>query len=98
MTKTRWACLCLYRQLQYTGRLHVRFQGDWAGAAAGVPQVLVNKARGLAVEHELLSKKLAGGFDARTSKRIGEIAPVTNALKAWEDAQTVCTGSLQETN
>lgn len=51
---------------------------------------MLNRARSIAAEHTKLNEQLAESFDAKTAKRIGELAPVTNALKEWDTANEVC--------
>lgn len=41
----------------------------------------------MASEHDKLSKEMSDGFDAKISKRMGELKGVTSALKEWEDTQ-----------
>lgn len=41
----------------------------------------------MAQEHDRLSKETAETFDAKISRRIGELRSVTEALKEWEDTQ-----------
>jgi peptide chain release factor 1 len=41
----------------------------------------------MASEHDKLSKETSENFDAKVSKRIGELKGVATALKEWEDAQ-----------
>ncbi|KAK7746325.1 Peptide chain release factor 1, mitochondrial [Cytospora paraplurivora] len=53
-----------------------------------LPQVLLERARKLAAEHDQLSEKLADNFDTKVAKRAGEIAGVVSALREWESAQS----------
>ena len=48
---------------------------------------LLARARNMASEHDKLSKEMSDGFDAKISKRMGELKGVTSALKEWEDTQ-----------
>jgi peptide chain release factor 1 len=48
---------------------------------------LLARARNMASEHARLSKETAETFDAKISRRIGELKGVTEALKEWEDTQ-----------
>ena len=54
---------------------------------------MLNRARSIAAEHARLSEQLADSFDTKTAKRVGELAPVTNALKEWDKANEVCSPS-----
>ncbi|KAB8076688.1 hypothetical protein BDV29DRAFT_79372 [Aspergillus leporis] len=45
---------------------------------------LLSRARSLAAEHTKLSAHLAVSFDGRVAKRVGELAPIANALKVWD--------------
>jgi len=56
---------------------------------------LLARARGMAVEHDKLSKETAETFDIKISKRIGELKSVAEALKEWEDARNALS-ELQE--
>lgn len=40
----------------------------------------------MAKEHGDITNKLAENFDTRAAKKLGELSPVTNALKDWEKA------------
>ncbi|KAF8852155.1 release factor [Acephala macrosclerotiorum] len=55
---------------------------------------LLARARNLASEHDRLTKETAESFDAKISRRIGELKGVSEALKEWETVQD----SLQELN
>jgi hypothetical protein len=54
-----------------------------------ISPVLLSRARSMASEYSKLSNELREDFNPRTAKRIGELSAVTNALKEWEDANTV---------
>ncbi|EGE02712.1 peptide chain release factor 1 [Trichophyton equinum CBS 127.97] len=53
---------------------------------AELSPILLNRARALAAEHATLTAKQAESFERAAAKRIGEIAPVANALKDWDTA------------
>ncbi|KAL1962798.1 hypothetical protein VTN77DRAFT_9167 [Rasamsonia byssochlamydoides] len=53
---------------------------------AGLSAALLSRARSIAEEHANLSELLAESFDAKVAKRVGELAPVANALKEWDKA------------
>lgn len=44
----------------------------------------------MATEHAALSASLAESFDAKVAKRVGELAPIANTLKEWDNANEVC--------
>ncbi|ODM18321.1 hypothetical protein SI65_06192 [Aspergillus cristatus] len=52
----------------------------------GLSPALLIRARSLADEHSALSSRLADSFDAKTAKRLGELAPVAETLKKWDSA------------
>lgn len=55
----------------------------------GLSAVLLNRARSAANEHADLSKLLAENFDTKIAKRVGELTPVTKALREWENTNNV---------
>lgn len=73
-----------------------------AAAQAGLPSVLLQRARKITAEHDRLSAELATAtsFDQKAAKRIGEIASVAAALKEFEKADASLTelGSLLESD
>ncbi|OAL39704.1 hypothetical protein AYO20_01101 [Fonsecaea nubica] len=56
--------------------------------------VLLQRARTVAAEHQQLAAANAENYDVAVAKRIGELGPVSTALKEWDDAQN----SLEELN
>lgn len=46
----------------------------------------------MVAEHANLSKILAESFDAKVARRVGELAPVANALKEWDNTNEVGSG------
>lgn len=56
-----------------------------------MPPVLLDRARSIASQHQQLTETLAGGFDARAAKRVGEYGPVVRALQEWDHANEVGT-------
>ncbi|KAG9246194.1 hypothetical protein BJ878DRAFT_533378 [Calycina marina] len=86
MFRTSWIsrrCLEMIRK-PASGRLR-RFNSTVTQSSFS--PALLARARGMAIEHDKLSKETAETFDAKTSKRIGELKGVAEALKEWEDAQ-----------
>lgn len=62
---------------------------------ASFSPALLARARSMAAEHDKLSQEVTDSFDAKVSKRIGELKSVATALKEWEDTQSSLT-ELQE--
>lgn len=50
---------------------------------------LLERAKSIASEHARLSLQNAEDYDVSVAKKIGELGPVTTALKEYEDAQNV---------
>jgi hypothetical protein len=50
---------------------------------------LLARAQAIADEHAKLSFTLAGGFDSRTAKRVGELNETANTFRRWEEARKV---------
>lgn len=55
---------------------------------------LLERAKAIASEHARLSLQNAEDYDVSIAKKIGELGPVTTALKEYEDAQNVCQQAL----
>ncbi|OAL30484.1 hypothetical protein AYO22_01682 [Fonsecaea multimorphosa] len=53
--------------------------------------ILLQRARAVATEHQQLAAANAENYDVAVAKRIGELGPVSAALKEWDDAQNVNT-------
>jgi len=52
----------------------------------------LDRARAIAAEHRQLSAANAQSYDVAVAKKIGELSPISNAIKEWEDAQNVGRG------
>ncbi|EXJ94774.1 peptide chain release factor 1 [Capronia coronata CBS 617.96] len=52
-----------------------------------ISPVLLQRARAVAAEHKQLAAANATEYDVSIAKKIGELSPVAQALKEWEDAQ-----------
>ncbi|OKL63397.1 hypothetical protein UA08_02090 [Talaromyces atroroseus] len=52
---------------------------------------LLNRARSIAQEHDKLSQLLGESFDSKVAKRMGELAPVAQAVKDWDKTQEAIT-------
>ncbi|KAH8688878.1 putative mitochondrial translation release factor [Talaromyces proteolyticus] len=61
-------------------------QNRLQSSATGLSNALLNRARSVAKEHDSLSQRLLENFDPKIAKRMGELAPITRALKEWEIA------------
>jgi hypothetical protein len=48
----------------------------------------------VAAEHAKLAAQNAENYDVAVAKKIGELGPVTTALKDWQDAQHVGASDL----
>ena len=54
----------------------------------------LGRARAIAAEYAELSGQLAKkGYDVKTAKKLGELAPTTSALNEWDKAHSVCSTS-----
>lgn len=51
--------------------------------------MLIDRARSVAAEYSKLSATNAQNYDVAVAKRIGELGPVTAALKEWDEAHSV---------
>lgn len=56
-----------------------------------ISPAILNRARASAVEHTRLSQSLAKSFDTTTAKRLGELAPINDALTSYDAAQSSLT-------
>lgn len=50
---------------------------------------LLSRARSIAKEHEKLRDVLGENFDTKVAKRLGELAPVAQAVKDWDKTHEV---------
>ena len=44
----------------------------------------------LNAEHTALSTQLTDAFDTKIAKRVGELTPIAQAVKQWDEIQNVC--------
>lgn len=58
-------------------------------AASELSAALLSRARSIAKEHEKLRDLLGENFDTKVAKRMGELAPVAQAVKDWDKTQEV---------
>ncbi|KAL8743456.1 MAG: hypothetical protein Q9184_008110, partial [Pyrenodesmia sp. 2 TL-2023] len=47
---------------------------------------LIGRAQATAAEHDKLSRQIQTEYNGQVARKIGELSPITNALKAWETA------------
>ena len=59
-----------------------------AGVNASVSPKLLSLARSVASEHATLSRKLADDFDAKASKRLGDLSRTVTAINEYDHAQS----------
>ncbi|KAL2009253.1 hypothetical protein VTN00DRAFT_7447 [Thermoascus crustaceus] len=89
MFGTPWICSrCLSRSFRLALKQRPLLQRRTQSTASdvGLSAALLNRARLVATEHAALSASLAESFDAKVAKRVGELAPIANALKEWDNA------------
>ncbi|KAF2137206.1 uncharacterized protein K452DRAFT_362016 [Aplosporella prunicola CBS 121167] len=92
MNTVGWVCRrCLLRSQAPLSRQFLRRQTTQATGADAISPAVLTRARSLAAEHSQLSTKLLDGFDQKTAKKAGEIAPIAAALKEWEKADEALT-------
>ncbi|KAF2830631.1 release factor [Ophiobolus disseminans] len=85
MISAPWVCCnCLSRTGKTLFRRSLRYQST--ATSGNVPKALLTRARDIAIEHKVLSEKLANGFDTRAAKKLGEYSPIVNALGKWDKA------------
>lgn len=58
-------------------------------ATSELSAALLSRARSVAKEHEKLRDLLGDNFDTKVAKRMGELAPVAQAVKDWDKTQEV---------
>lgn len=56
---------------------------------ASISPTLLRRARSVAAEYAKLTAQNAESYDVAVAKKIGELGPVTTALRDWQDAQHV---------
>ncbi|KAL4894360.1 hypothetical protein BDV59DRAFT_17573 [Aspergillus ambiguus] len=89
MFKAPWICAqCLVRSTRTARQPQFFFQRRRLNTSidTGLSPALLTRARSLAAEHSTLSAKLEDSFDAKIAKRIGELAPIAQVLKQWDNA------------
>jgi peptide chain release factor 1 len=58
-------------------------------ATSEISAALLSRARTIAKEHEKLRDLLGENFDTKIAKRMGELAPVAQAVKDWDKTHEV---------
>lgn len=58
-------------------------------ATSELSAALLSRARSIAKEHEKLRDRLGENFDTKIAKRMGELAPVAQAVKDWDKTHDV---------
>jgi hypothetical protein len=58
-------------------------------ATSELSAALLSRARSIAKEHEKLRDLLGENFDTKVAKRMGELAPVAQAVKDWDKTHEV---------
>lgn len=88
--------LLLQRRFQSTGIIltttHLKQNSIdklFNAATSGLSAALLSRARSIAKEHEKLSDLLGENFDTKVAKRMGELAPVAQAVKDWDKTHEV---------
>lgn len=56
---------------------------------ASISPTLLTRARSVAAEYAKLAAQNAESYDVAVAKKLGELGPVTTALRDWQDAQHV---------
>ncbi|KAE8548052.1 hypothetical protein EYB25_009845 [Talaromyces marneffei] len=68
--------------------LQKRFQSS---VTSELSAALLSRARSIAKEHEKLRDVLGENFDTKVAKRLGELAPVAQAVKDWDKTHETIT-------
>lgn len=58
-------------------------------ATSELSAALLSRARSIAKEHEKLRDLLGENFDTKVAKRMGELAPLAQAVKDWDKTHEV---------
>ena len=66
-----------------------RLQHQSTAPETSISPTLLNRAKSLEAEHNLLSKQLSANYDATIAKKAGSLAPIAESYKAWETAKNV---------
>ncbi|KAH1374861.1 hypothetical protein KXW98_004339 [Aspergillus fumigatus] len=82
-----WICSrCLARSAWTTLSYRAISQQRNLNTNSHLSPALLARARSLAAEHTRLSAQLTESFDAKTAKRVGELASIAQALQEWDRA------------
>ncbi|KAL8782589.1 MAG: hypothetical protein Q9213_005267 [Squamulea squamosa] len=69
-----------------TLRQRIRFVARYQHSVSGFSSPLLKRAQALAAEHQKLSRQIQEEYDGNIARKIGDLAPVATAWKAWESA------------
>ncbi|KAL3469025.1 hypothetical protein BJX99DRAFT_92005 [Aspergillus californicus] len=87
MLSISWVCSrCLARPARSIRNPRLFYQRRGLRSESDISPALLERAQSLATEHASLSDRLATSFDPKVAKRAGEIGPVAEALKDWNNA------------
>ena len=91
MTSAPWICArCLSRILRPSKQQPFVSRPRWQStfsASETISSALLSRARLIADEHATLTNKLAGEFDTRAARRLGELSSTVSALKEYDKAR-----------
>ncbi|RMZ91283.1 hypothetical protein DV736_g1491, partial [Chaetothyriales sp. CBS 134916] len=102
MLRSHWLCSrCLGRQWRPAVDVRtvlVRFQSTASSSTSQddnttsiISPVLLQRARTMAAEHSTLSGQNAASYTVEAAKRIGELSPVADAVRQWDEAHSSLT-------
>ncbi|KAK3491567.1 hypothetical protein B0T13DRAFT_479392 [Neurospora crassa] len=90
MLAAPWLCRSCAHSLRRSGvfvSLQLRKASTASQPLAGLPPVLLDRARKLAAEHKQLTKQLESEYEPTAAKRAGEISKVVAALQELDKAK-----------
>ena len=80
---------CIHRSSLHHVWQYYRSQSTAIASNTTISPALLDRARGLAVEHHELTKRLNNEYDTYLAKKAGSLSAVTSALRDWEIANNV---------
>ena len=82
-----WICRrCLHRIFKHRLATPNRRWQSTSSISDNISPALLSRARSIAKEYALLGERLAGDYDVRIAKRLGELSTTTTALKEYDKA------------
>ncbi|KAI4170752.1 MAG: hypothetical protein LQ346_008830 [Caloplaca aetnensis] len=72
--------------MRFSANSDARFQST---AAPKISSSLIGRAQAIAAEHDKLTQQIQHEYNGQIARKIGELSPVTNALKEWQSADKV---------